>query len=106
MSKPYSTYIMGTQAIAAFAMPECAKNHWHLYRSNWRILHIDGFEPGFGSRLFHFKWATSVGDRSTFHDGVTWTNVGKAGSTPAWNTTFAGQPGMGAPMLFGEEKKS
>lgn len=78
MSKAYSTYVMGANAMLQINLSKCAKKHWHFYLSNWRILHIDGFEPGYGSRLFHFKWATGVGDRSTFDDGVVWTNIGKA----------------------------
>jgi len=27
-----------------FEFPECSKNNWQSYESNWRILHIDGFE--------------------------------------------------------------
>lgn len=30
--------------------------HWRWYESNWRILHIDGFEPGYGSRTIRFDW--------------------------------------------------
>lgn len=28
---------------------------WRRYKSNWRILHIDGFEPGYGSRTISFR---------------------------------------------------
>lgn len=79
------TYVMGKQALMAFEMPECSKNHWHLYRSNWRILHIDGFEPGYGSRMVHFDfethavkpgWAPKVGERTVYENCV-WVNTGK-----------------------------
>jgi hypothetical protein len=45
---------------------------WLFYRSNWRILHIDGFEPGYGNHKISFKFdvGTSAGkvDLSRFSD--------------------------------------
>ena len=57
MSDFYSTYVMGKDALHAMSLPECSKNNWHCYESNWRILHIDGFEPGYGSRTIRFRWS-------------------------------------------------
>lgn len=47
------------------------------YRSNWRMLHIDGFEyePLPASNRHEIRWATKVG--LTTCDGVTGTNVGE-----------------------------
>lgn len=59
MSDFYSTYVTG-RAAANFDMPESSTNHWHWYNSNWRVLHIDGFEPGYGSRAIRFAFKYSV----------------------------------------------
>ncbi len=54
----YNTYVMGKNAgLWAYAeFAEASKARWHCYQSNWRILHIDGFEPGYGSRKVSFNW--------------------------------------------------
>jgi hypothetical protein len=59
MSGGTITYLMGRSAVL-FDLPECSKNHWRWYESNWRILHVDGFEPGYGSRTIQFCWSTGV----------------------------------------------
>jgi hypothetical protein len=45
--------------------------HWHWYRSNWRILHVDGFEPGYGSRTIRFDFKTSSISRPKSIDYLT-----------------------------------
>lgn len=32
----------------------------HRYKSNWRILHIDGFEPGYRPSTIHFDFKVGV----------------------------------------------
>jgi hypothetical protein len=39
---PYRTYVVGREAML-FEIPDIQMGH--IYRSNWRVLHIDGFEP-------------------------------------------------------------
>lgn len=66
-----TTYVMGRNAMIAYdrtaikewmtqtPLMDLQSPHWHWYKSNWRILHIDGFEPGYGSRvLYMFKYDT------------------------------------------------
>ena len=55
------TYVMGRAALfnRAILNPTLSDGTylWHLYESNWRVLHIDGFEPGYGSRTIRFRWS-------------------------------------------------
>ncbi len=76
--KAYST-ILTARECCFFDLPESSKNNWHVYRSNWRILHIDGFEPGYGSRQIHFEWSQKVGER-TFDGTHVWVNAGEVKS--------------------------
>jgi len=81
-AKGYATYVYGAEAIMQWKLntdlSELTKPRiWLWYRSNWRILHIDGFEPGYVSRKISFKWSQKVGE--TTDDGVhIWKNVGCA----------------------------
>jgi len=63
--KGYATYVYGSEAIMQWKMntdlSEFSKPRiWLWYRSNWRILHIDGFEPGYGSHKIHFDFKMGV----------------------------------------------
>lgn len=74
----YSTYVVGCEAFFNQATLDEYKDWlgWSsTYISNWRILHIDGFE-GFYPRHVHFEWAQEVGER-TFDGTHEWINVGK-----------------------------
>lgn len=53
-----ATYIMGQTSLLRSTMlfDEISKPRWHWYRSNWRVLHIDGFETGFGFRLVRYQF--------------------------------------------------
>jgi hypothetical protein len=60
----YSTYIVGADA---FFNQDTLDEYtaWvrfrPLYVSNWRILHIDGFEAGLGPVPGHFLWTNTPG---------------------------------------------
>lgn len=71
----YRNYVLGSEAwynrnaIDAWKMQTDMSGlltpAWTWYRSNWRILHIDGFEPGFGNRLIHFDFKLSAMTRDS-----------------------------------------
>lgn len=83
----YATYILGAETFYPHDLVQIAQqqiyrdgfmtSRWHCYFSNWRILHIDGFEPGFGSRTIHFEWAQKFG-KVTHMGNYEWMNAGKA----------------------------
>ena len=66
------TYLMGNDAMVWYdksvmddwkmqtPIPCFSTYRWRQYKSNWRILHVDGFEPGYGSRTIQFCWSTGV----------------------------------------------
>lgn len=80
----YRTYIMGTDAITLFDTDflKTLKPYQWLYISNWRVLHIDGFEGGYYALLprqsiHKMQLSMKAGER-TFDGSVDWTNFGKA----------------------------
>jgi hypothetical protein len=85
-SKGYNTYVLGERAFYTSAMLEQLQENisafGRCYISNWRILHIDGFEDGYiflperGGYDIHFTWSQKVGQKT--QDGsIEWTNLGK-----------------------------
>ena len=73
----YRTYIVGTESMyydQTLINELKASMPWFfklLYRSNWRVLHIDGFEPEFhplparvGYKLDFFHYAPPGADQS------------------------------------------
>jgi hypothetical protein len=70
----YKTYVMGSECMYDSEMIRLMRmatdlssftkmRPWLWYRSNWRILHIDGFEPGYGSRQIHWDFSIKAGPR-------------------------------------------
>lgn len=50
-----ATYVVGREALLIDLWPRSLRLR-PIYESNWRILHIDSFEPGYGNRIVHFEF--------------------------------------------------
>jgi hypothetical protein len=81
----YSTYVMGAAAVYNSALLKQLKENvsfGYCYISNWRVLHIDGFEDGYPSlprssgQGLYFTWNENFGGKT--QDGAyEWTNCGR-----------------------------
>lgn len=79
MSDGYRTYVFGETARLDMERPMGPSLKTICYMSNWRILHIDGFEPLYWTRPVNFKWEIKANKSTT--DPAThtlWINAGPA----------------------------